>query len=202
MMTEQTLNPLTRIRELVREGDALARSENEKVGAEAFLQFAKDAEAFATAFEDKLPAAAQEMRLLRWNVGLIGDNEYAKLSANAYREDESDVLIDFRYQDFARAAQILRAVEARFIADLELPSTAIRETPATGEDPTPSLGNLATWSHALNETKVSRLLGVEPSTLQKWRVTSKGPPFFKVGRLVRYNPQAVLEYTKGNESRG
>jgi predicted DNA-binding transcriptional regulator AlpA len=41
----------------------------------------------------------------------------------------------------------------------------------------------------LDETEISKLLGRSVATLQKDRL--RGPPFIKVGRLVRYRPSGV-----------
>ena len=39
----------------------------------------------------------------------------------------------------------------------------------------------------LDTAAASLRTGVSESTLQKWRVTGSGPPYFKLGRLVRYD---------------
>ncbi len=38
----------------------------------------------------------------------------------------------------------------------------------------------------LTESEVSSLLGVSLYALRQWRVERRGPPFCKLGRLVRY----------------
>lgn len=43
----------------------------------------------------------------------------------------------------------------------------------------------------LNETEMAQLLGVQPATLQAWRLRGGGPPFVKINRLVRYNSRDV-----------
>lgn len=42
-----------------------------------------------------------------------------------------------------------------------------------------------------DETAISKRLECEVKTLQAWRSRGGGPPFIKVGRLVRYDPQDV-----------
>ena len=42
-----------------------------------------------------------------------------------------------------------------------------------------------------NEQRCAEYLGKAVATLQKDRVRGSGPPFAKVGRLVRYNPDVV-----------
>ena len=52
------------------------------------------------------------------------------------------------------------------------------------------------------EEEVSAILKVSLSQLRKWRMArnsrkAQGPPFKKIGRLVRYPEQALLEYING-----
>ena len=48
----------------------------------------------------------------------------------------------------------------------------------------------------LNDTELGRLLGVSKSTLAKWRSAKTGPPFLKVGYMVRYHLGDALAYMK------
>lgn len=43
----------------------------------------------------------------------------------------------------------------------------------------------------IDEGAVARQLDIETKTLQAWRCRGGGPPFIKVGRLVRYRPEDV-----------
>lgn len=43
----------------------------------------------------------------------------------------------------------------------------------------------------LNESAVAKQLDCETKTLQAWRCRGGGPPFVRVGRLVRYAPDDV-----------
>ena len=43
----------------------------------------------------------------------------------------------------------------------------------------------------LDETSVAKQLHCETKTLQAWRCRGGGPPFVRVGRLVRYAPEDV-----------
>jgi hypothetical protein len=52
------------------------------------------------------------------------------------------------------------------------------------------------------EDEVSEILQVSLSQLRKWRMAKNrhdktGPPFKKIGRLVRYPEQALYEYING-----
>lgn len=42
-----------------------------------------------------------------------------------------------------------------------------------------------------DESAVAKQLDCETKTLQAWRCRGGGPPFIKVGRLVKYRPQDV-----------
>lgn len=42
-----------------------------------------------------------------------------------------------------------------------------------------------------NESAVAKELNCEVKTLQAWRCRGGGPPWIRVGRLVRYRPQDV-----------
>lgn len=44
----------------------------------------------------------------------------------------------------------------------------------------------------------ARYLGVSPSTLNSWRVKRVGPAFVKVGRMVRYAPDALRAFVDEN----
>ena len=46
----------------------------------------------------------------------------------------------------------------------------------------------------LDESAVAKQLHCETKTLQAWRCRGGGPEFVKVGRLVRYRPESVLEW--------
>lgn len=43
---------------------------------------------------------------------------------------------------------------------------------------------------------VSRLLGVPVKTLYQWRSLRQGPPGFRVGRHLRYDPVAVERWVR------
>jgi predicted DNA-binding transcriptional regulator AlpA len=43
----------------------------------------------------------------------------------------------------------------------------------------------------LDEVEISKVIGRSVPTLQKDRLCGNGPPFIKIGRLVRYRPSAV-----------
>jgi predicted DNA-binding transcriptional regulator AlpA len=52
------------------------------------------------------------------------------------------------------------------------------------------------------EEQVAEMLQVSLSQLRKWRMKTnpqkeQGPPFRKIGRLVRYPEEALLEYING-----
>jgi predicted DNA-binding transcriptional regulator AlpA len=48
-----------------------------------------------------------------------------------------------------------------------------------------------TLENLLSENEISQIFGRSIPTLQKDRLRGNGPPFIKIGRLVRYSPSAV-----------
>ena len=43
---------------------------------------------------------------------------------------------------------------------------------------------------------IARLLGVSARTLEKYRLTGEGPPYFKFGRRVLYLEEDVIEWAQ------
>jgi hypothetical protein len=52
-----------------------------------------------------------------------------------------------------------------------------------------------------SEEPIAEMLDVEPKTLQAWRHRGGGPPYIKVGRLVRYDPIAVRRWVEARTVR-
>ena len=50
----------------------------------------------------------------------------------------------------------------------------------------------------LDERTLCALLGISSVTATKWRAKAKGPPFIKVGRLVRYRRSDVDAWLRAN----
>jgi excisionase family DNA binding protein len=50
----------------------------------------------------------------------------------------------------------------------------------------------------LDEKALCALLGISSVTATKWRAKAKGPPFIKVGRLVRYRRSDVGAWLRAN----
>ena len=46
----------------------------------------------------------------------------------------------------------------------------------------------------LNEEQAARVLNASKRTLQGWRQRGDGPPYVKVGHLVRYQPSSLEAY--------
>ncbi|MCL6566996.1 MAG: helix-turn-helix domain-containing protein [Acidobacteriia bacterium] len=46
----------------------------------------------------------------------------------------------------------------------------------------------------LDEQAVAERLGVTRNCLAKWRCQGRGPAFIKIGRLVRYKPEAIEKF--------
>lgn len=53
----------------------------------------------------------------------------------------------------------------------------------------------------LDEREVGELLGIASKTLGNWRSLGKGPPFIKLGALVRYRPDDVQAWVDSFEER-
>ncbi|WP_295387277.1 helix-turn-helix domain-containing protein [uncultured Thiodictyon sp.] len=47
-----------------------------------------------------------------------------------------------------------------------------------------------------DEAATADALGVKVRTIQAWRVRGGGPPFVKMGALVRYRPEAVAAWVE------
>lgn len=50
----------------------------------------------------------------------------------------------------------------------------------------------------LDERRLCALLGISSVTATKWRAKAKGPPFIKVGRLVRYRRSDIDAWLRAN----
>ena len=46
----------------------------------------------------------------------------------------------------------------------------------------------------LNERQTAALLGCSRQTLARWRMAGKGPPFSRLGAMIRYEREIVLEW--------
>ncbi|HEY6852024.1 MAG TPA: helix-turn-helix domain-containing protein [Terracidiphilus sp.] len=49
----------------------------------------------------------------------------------------------------------------------------------------------------LNETQLSEMLQVSLACLRRWRLRGEGPEYKKVGSLVRYRHEAVVQWVNG-----
>ncbi|MWL88123.1 helix-turn-helix domain-containing protein [Cupriavidus sp. SW-Y-13] len=50
----------------------------------------------------------------------------------------------------------------------------------------------------LTEPQAAVVLGVKPSTLERWRYASKGPSYVKIGGGVRYRPNDLSAWADAN----
>jgi hypothetical protein len=46
----------------------------------------------------------------------------------------------------------------------------------------------------IDEKELSKTIGVALQTLRNWRFRQIGPPYFKVGRMVRYRLDEVIHF--------
>ena len=49
-----------------------------------------------------------------------------------------------------------------------------------------------------DEVRTAQFLRISARTLQAWRVRDFGPPFIHLGRAVRYQKQALIDWINGN----
>ncbi len=54
--------------------------------------------------------------------------------------------------------------------------------------------------YMLTEQDVGELFAVSKFTLRNWRTTGHGPTFAKLGRCVRYTPEAVRAFMSGEKA--
>lgn len=53
----------------------------------------------------------------------------------------------------------------------------------------------------IREAEAADIVGLAPSTLTRYRSTGDGPPFVKVGRVIRYPEDKLLEWLEGRTLR-
>jgi transposase-like protein len=46
--------------------------------------------------------------------------------------------------------------------------------------------DMSEMSELMNTSDVAKKLGVQPNTLEKWRLQGEGPPHYRLGRRVLY----------------
>ena len=56
----------------------------------------------------------------------------------------------------------------------------------------------------LNEREAGRVIGVSGAGMRGWRAKGFGPPFLRIGRLIRYDPDALRKWIqeRAEASRG
>ena len=57
------------------------------------------------------------------------------------------------------------------------------------------------FSHSeflVDQDEIAKRLLVAPKTLEAWRSRGGGPPFCRVGRLIRYSPRLVQQWVEQN----
>jgi hypothetical protein len=46
----------------------------------------------------------------------------------------------------------------------------------------------------LSPEELAQILGVKPQTLARWRVNKNGPPYSKLGKIIRYNKVDLIDW--------
>jgi predicted site-specific integrase-resolvase len=63
------------------------------------------------------------------------------------------------------------------------------------------LHKLSNVSRLFTERQAAQILGVSVKTLQTWRWAGRGPAFVKIGRLVRYDENDLIEVVQTGRRR-
>ena len=59
----------------------------------------------------------------------------------------------------------------------------------------------AEYEHLITSAEAAALVGLAPITLAKMRIRGDGPPYFKLGKAVRYSPSVVLAWARSRTHR-
>jgi predicted DNA-binding transcriptional regulator AlpA len=59
-----------------------------------------------------------------------------------------------------------------------------------------------TVKRLLKSTELAEAFGLEDNTLRIWRARGEGPPYYKIGKSVRYDEERVREYLEDREREG
>lgn len=51
----------------------------------------------------------------------------------------------------------------------------------------------------MKDTEAAEIMGLAVQTLRNWRCDRRGPSFSKIGRSVRYTPEAIEQFMQKNE---
>ena len=54
----------------------------------------------------------------------------------------------------------------------------------------------------LRSKELAEVFGLEDNTLRIWRAKGEGPPFYKIGKSVRYDQDKVREFLQEREKEG
>jgi hypothetical protein len=82
-----------------------------------------------------------------------------------------------------------------------MPPDSVSPYPATLGAAPPALEALLQATRLLKEHPTAEILGVEVSTLRRWRWSGDGPPFVKIGYAVRYDPRELAAFIKAGRRR-
>lgn len=53
----------------------------------------------------------------------------------------------------------------------------------------------------LSISETSQFLGISEKTLYRWAALRKGPAWIKIGRSIRYRPEAISAFLAANENK-
>lgn len=63
-------------------------------------------------------------------------------------------------------------------------------------------GATVTDDQLLTAEELSALIRVKPDTLERWRMRKQGPPYIKLGKLVRYSRSDVAKWVQSGRVNG
>jgi predicted DNA-binding transcriptional regulator AlpA len=103
--------------------------------------------------------------------------------------------------EIRRLTEAVLAQNALLVARTHVPVP--EATASTAPAPPPRATPLG--GEALDERATAKLLGVSVALVRRWRQLDTGPPFRKLGRLVRYHRKELMDWLdavpRGGESR-
>jgi len=94
------------------------------------------------------------------------------------------------YSTFSRSEKATMPSTARTGTAKAVPIVGTTNAEGSGRDTLPETELHRLWS----ASDVSRFLGVPVSTLHQWRYLGRGPAAYRVGKHLRYDPDAVRQW--------
>ncbi len=84
------------------------------------------------------------------------------------------------------------------IYDIEIPATGNVQRADRPHTRTETQSTSAAWT----DREVAKFLGVSLGTVRRWRLTKGGPPYFRIGSSIRYDPAKCEEWRQSHQAGG